>query len=155
MLVFREVQRLVFGVSTRCWQRMIVFVKICSSLSVMEVLLFVVVLTVSFLSVPFLHRVLGKLGNRKQLSGRKVEWPSPFSIVGVLWRGASLPFEYCGCNVWCFVRFRGWFSTRRRVVDKRIIVLLSSSWHSKTAELFLWEFPADTTWRWELVVRLS
>lgn len=42
-------------------------------------------------------------------------------------------------------------STRQRVVG-RIIVSVSSSRHPETASLFLYEFPADTTWRWKLVV---
>lgn len=52
----------------------------------------------------------------KLLSGKKMESPNPFSIVGVCER-AYTPVTQCGCNAWCFLRFGGWFSARRRVVD--------------------------------------
>ena len=150
MFVFCEVRSLVFSASTRCWQRIIVFLKICSRLFV------VVVVLLSWLYPSYLScfSIVYFLTSDTVNRCRARKWSDQIHFYRRrIVKGASLPSEYCGCNVWCFVRFGGWFSTRRRVVDRRITVLLSSSWHSKTAELFLWEFPADTTWRWELVVR--
>jgi hypothetical protein len=47
----------------------------------------------SILSRP--SRVLVNLRNRKPLSGRKIEYPVPFSIVGVHERGTT-PFTVLG-----------------------------------------------------------
>jgi hypothetical protein len=52
----------------------------------------VVVLTIPFPSIPPLHRVFPNLRYRKLLSGKKIEYPSPFSIVGVDKRGTT-PFQ--------------------------------------------------------------
>ena len=71
-----------------CIVRCGVSLKICSKLLV--VVLFV--LTIPFPSIPPLHHVFPNLRYRKQLSGKKMEYPSPFSIVGVYERGTT-PFQ--------------------------------------------------------------
>lgn len=52
----------------------------------------VVVLTMPFPSFPPLHRVFANLRYRKLLSGKKIEYPSLFPILGVYKRGAT-PFQ--------------------------------------------------------------
>jgi hypothetical protein len=107
-LVFREVRRLIFE------QRIIVFLRICSKLLVVVWLLFRPYPSL-LLRLSIMYSSISDTVN----CCRARKWSTQVRFLSWAYmKGAQLPFTYCGCNVWCFVRFGGWFSTRRRVVDR-------------------------------------
>ena len=66
-----------------------------------------VVLIMSLLLTPPLHRVLFPLQHHKLQLGRIMEDSSLFSVMGIHERECySLP-TYWGCDARCFVRYRG------------------------------------------------